>query len=359
MAIIVPPPIQYVDASYFQTTIDVSAYRAGGFTRIAHRATYRNDGVDAAFSGRWSTFGGLTRQAYHFAYDSDTPDIAAAHFLDTVNRAGGFASGDEAMLDCEWFQTADGEWVGLNPAHGKQYAAIWNAAVAGAEPNVRRFFYGNAWWFEAAGITAADFPNVGMITASYGANYRTPNGWPHSCIWQYTDRATVPGFPGEPVDFNQVTCPSDLDHLTIGDDMSQADVDAIVAAVNAHTQEVVHAYVQALAGDRAQNADGTFVYSLKRLKTQTDSQQAQLLGPTPAGQKTPASLGQIAQGVVDSYTRLSQAVTGLPAAISDAVVAHVPAGSGLDVAALTNEIALVVAAQIANTTVTLTPKANL
>lgn len=253
MPIAVPPPTRYVDASYFQSVIDVNAYKAAGFTRIAHRATYRDTGTDSSFVGRWPTFTGLTRQAYHFAYEGDIPDKATAHFLDVVASAGGFNAGDEAMLDCEWFQAGDGSWIGLDPAHGKEYAAIWNAAVATQAPDVRRFFYGNAWWFQAAGITAADFPNVGMITASYGASYAVPAGWPHSCIWQYTDRATVPGFPGELVDFNEITCPSSLDHLTIGDDeMQPADWDKLTEIVNTAVSNGVKAELTYLMGQRQQ-----------------------------------------------------------------------------------------------------------
>lgn len=272
MPIIVPSPVRYVDASYFQAVIDVNAYKAAGFTRIAHRATYRDSGTDSSFIGRWPTFSGITRQAYQFAYDGDDPTKAAQHFLNVVDSAGGFRSGDEAMLDLEWFQAGDGSWVGLNPIHGKAYAQTFLSIVAAAYSDVRLFMYGNAWWFEQAGITEADFPNVGMITAAYGASFRTPADWSHSCIWQYTDRQIVPGFPGELVDFNQITCPTNLDHLSIGDDnMSQADIDAI----NTHVDNAMRFWFTNLIGTRQQ--------------------------PAGIDPKTPTSLASLADGLYVSY----------------------------------------------------------
>lgn len=212
----------YVDASEWQSDIEIALYP---YARIAHRATYGDGGVDARFPFRWPTFTGKIRQAYDFAYSGD-PSVAAQNFLNVVDSVGGFNVGDEVMLDLEWWQDGQGNWQGLPPAQGRMYAKTWLDAMP---ETTRRFMYGNSGYFEQAGITEADFPNVGLIIASYGSGYRTPAGWSHTCIWQQTSTATVPGFPGEQVDLNQIVCPYNLAHLTIGPDMSlsQADLDQI------------------------------------------------------------------------------------------------------------------------------------
>ena len=245
----------YVDASTYQPALDVAAYKAAGYSRIAHRATFRDTGTDDRFVGRWPTFTGLTRQSYHFAYEGDDPTRAMQHHVDVVESVGGWNPGDEVMLDLEWFQV-NGSWIGLDPVHARAYAHAFLDPLAESHPNIRRFIYANSWYVEAAGITAAEFPNVGLIIASYGSGYRTPAGFSHSCIWQYTSTATVPGFPGEQVDCNTMVCPYGLAHLTYGGDvpLTPDDLTQITAIVRGAVSDGA-----VLVGKKIDNVTGTIM----------------------------------------------------------------------------------------------------
>lgn len=199
----------YADISSWQPDFDAKAYAAGGYTRISLRATYGVGGTDTAFSSHWPASAVIpVRQAYCFAYPGDGVAMAV-HFMSVVNAAGGFRPGDEAMLDLET--------LGVTPQQAAQITPAWVNTVRAASPNVRIFVYGNAWFIEAAGLTQKNLPNVGLIVASYGSGYGTPPGWDHTCIWQFTDKQTVPGLPN-PVDCNTLVCPSNLTHLTTAGD---------------------------------------------------------------------------------------------------------------------------------------------
>jgi hypothetical protein len=112
----------------------------------------------------------------------------------------------------------DLEQLGVTPQQAALIAPAWCQTVQNAQPDVRVLVYGNEWFIAAANLTPDELPNVGLIVASYGASPQVPPGWDHVCVWQYADNQPVPGFPA-PVDINQVICPSNLDHLTIGDDV--------------------------------------------------------------------------------------------------------------------------------------------
>ena len=344
--LIVPPQIQYVDDSQWQASFDLTGYP---YPKIAHRATFGPTGTDPAFAGRWQLSSHLVRQAYHFAYPGDGTG-EADHFLAVVDAAGGFHPGDEAMLDLET--------LGVTPAQAAVIAPAWFDAVGSAYPDVRLLVYGNSWFIEAAGLTAGILTNVGLIVASYGAPAVVPSGWPHVCVQQTTDTAVIPGFAA-PVDLNTVICPSQLEHLTIGDTMSQADIDAINAHIDTKIGAAVSEILQ-LVGDRLDA----------------------IVGPNPmipgTGQRAaaPASLGALAETGMILYGRqkpdgtgpvdpshkgmgdIYSATTALPGAFAAEVAKQIPAVQ-LDTAAITTAVQQAVAAELAAVTgtVTLTPKA--
>jgi GH25 family lysozyme M1 (1,4-beta-N-acetylmuramidase) len=296
--LIVPAPVRYPDISQWQTTFDAATFLGSGYSKVSIRATYGTTGTDPLFASRWEAMAGITRQAYCFAYPGDGAAMAQ-HLLSVVDGAGGFHSGDEAMLDLEA--------LGVTPEQAATIAPAWCRTISAAEPNVRVLIYGNEWFIDAANLTPDELPNVGLVIASYGANPVTPPGWPHVCVWQSADNAVVPGFPA-PVDINQVICPSNLDHLSIGDDtLSQADIDAI----NAHTDSQINGLLT-LIGQRFTSLDLADKQLASALQVLYGRQKPDGSGPVDP---THTGIGDVAR-----------ALGLLPDRISSAVSAHVTGG---------------------------------
>lgn len=290
--------MDHADISEWQPNVNIQAYKNGGYQRIAHRATFGDNGIDKHFVERWATFSPLIRQAYHFAYPGS--GVTAGRHLDqVVASAGGFTNNDEVMLDLEWFQAADGSWQGLPPAQALQYARDFFAQHAGR----RKLVYGNSWYFEDAGITQETLPDVGLIVAAYAPNYSVPDGWDHACFWQFTDAAPFPGLGN--VDSNHLTCPNNLAHLGVEDDeLNDADWARLEDIVKQAVSDGVKAELTYLLGSRTTPA-------AKPAGPPTLSNLADALYLMSHGDAThPWSLTALSSTLSDTNSRISNLQTG-------------------------------------------------
>lgn len=246
---------------------------------------------------------------------------------DLIHDHHGSFEGIGAMLDCE----REPGFVGWGPfmltsAQATQYVGTFHS-LTGIDPG----------GYEGVGYVASGkegfgwrvIPNYSyggpVARASLDAILRQLNGgvtWmpPGGAFRQFTDAVDI---SGSPTDFNIAPItPAQFLEVVGGsqeDTVNAADIKAIADAVNAHTNAATLLAVGALCG-QAQNKDGSFPYTLKGLKLQTDNQQAALI----------------------------KSFADLPDSIASAVVAHIPATGGLDQSALVAMVSQVVREQLAD-----------
>jgi hypothetical protein len=248
---------------------------------------------------------------------------------DLIHDHHGSFEGIGAMLDCE----REPGFVGWGPfmltsAQATQYVSTFRSLTGISPPG----------GYEGAGYVASGKEGFGwrvIPNYSYGgpgrplqsldAILRTLNGgvtWmpPGGAFRQFTDAVNI---SGSPTDFNIAPIPPAQFLELVGGSqedgmpLSDADIKKIVDGVNAHTNVATLIAVGAAVGQE-QNKDGSFPYTLKGLKLQTDNQQA----------------------------ALNKAFADLPDKVAAAVVAHIPAAGGVDEATLEAVIAKVIREQL-------------
>jgi len=94
-------PVQGIDASRFQTSLDWKRARKAGVEFAFIKATEGADLKDPAFRQHWRAAGraGIRRGAYHFYYFCSTPEKQARWFIRNVPRT---ARALPPVLDMEW-----------------------------------------------------------------------------------------------------------------------------------------------------------------------------------------------------------------------------------------------------------------
>lgn len=193
----------FADVSHWQTSVDLAAYAAAGYDRVAMKATEATTVVDPAFTTRWRRAGelGLARIAYHFARTAGSGVAEFDHFLATVTAAGGPGPRDLLCLDVEdptGTARADayaGEFTRRAAARGYPtgcvYTGRWYAEPANLRPDDLVPGWRHLWLSD---YTSAADPAVTL-----------PSGWGRGQLLarQYTNAAQIPGVTG-PCDANRV-----------------------------------------------------------------------------------------------------------------------------------------------------------
>ena len=195
------------DVSMYQGDVDWVQVRRAGHELAIVKATEGRDFKDPNFGpARWAALedARLIRGAYHFARPQPgrDPREEAEHFLETVEDAGGFASGDLApVLDLEWTK-------GLSAGELLDWARGFVDAVHD-ELAIRPIVYTGHFWRETMGDPPENL-GCGLWLAAYVRDPRTwiPRAWaePGLVLWQHTDRGTCPGVSG-PCDMNEFRGP--------------------------------------------------------------------------------------------------------------------------------------------------------
>lgn len=173
--------IRGIDVASYQGNGSWTVVKASGIDFAFVKATQSTNYVNPSFVYNWRGIQnvGMVRGAYHFA-GLDDPIAEANHFCDTVQAAGGWVPGDGMVLDLETGRGDLSSWA-------DQF--LQRVHVRSGLPGT---LYSGAYFFTAHNLTAV--PAIRWV-AAYGSrpgiNYN---------LWQYTDRATVPGLGTTVVD---------------------------------------------------------------------------------------------------------------------------------------------------------------
>ena len=169
--------------------MDWQAVAESGRTFAFTKASEGTDYVNPTFEVNWSEIKrvGLVRGAYHFARPVQGSSWdEATHFLDTIERAGGWENGDLLALDLE---------SGTGDLRNWTLGFLQSVAL---ETGITPLLYSGNWFLGPHGCTSD--PELGkypLWLAAYSiAVPSPPPGWGGLFLWQHTDAASVPGVAG-------------------------------------------------------------------------------------------------------------------------------------------------------------------
>lgn len=205
----------YVDASSNNEDagpIDLAAYAAAGHKRISLKAT---EGTGYAWDrgvvlARQAHRLGLAVERYHLLLFADDPAAQAAAFAGEL-RAGHFdvQRGDRPMVDVEGLSDA-----GADAAEEHRRAHLFHLFMAHLAHELGHGVlavaqvYAPDWYLAGKPALIGAMRGYRITASNYDATGNTPpNAYGlDQTVWQFTDRASVPGFAG-PVDYNRELTP--------------------------------------------------------------------------------------------------------------------------------------------------------
>ncbi len=185
-------PLQGIDVSSWQGTVDWGAVRRSGRLFAFAKATEGQTFVDSTFAANrvgMATAGMTVRGFYHFARpDRNSAAAEAAHFIRTVGALG---PGEVPVLDLE---VAPGPEVG-------DWAAEWLGRVHQATGRVPVLYSYQSYLYSIPTSRLTSYPlwvaawgdNNGLVPTTQPKTDR----WSRWTFWQYTSNARVPGVSTE------------------------------------------------------------------------------------------------------------------------------------------------------------------
>lgn len=180
-----------VDMSHHQADpIDFAAMKAGGIVGVGLKATEGTSYVDPTYRERKQKAldAGMKVFSYHFFHGGNI-DQQMAHFVDTVQPK----TGERLVIDHE----ADASLEEL------RQAVEFLMNTTGAEITIYSGHTIKDQLGTAKDNLLADNTSLWIAQYTTAASPSWPKGtWPAWSLWQYTDKATVPGFNG-PIDGNR------------------------------------------------------------------------------------------------------------------------------------------------------------
>ena len=203
-----PAPLVGPDTSHYQGEVDwTKMVRETNTTYAFAKASEGVRFVDPFFTANWHGMrraGIRVRGAYHFGRPAEGPaGPQADNFLAAVAAAGGFRSGDFAVLDIEDADRAAG------PEAFVAWCAAWVDAVRTKSglPSRRVVLYTGAWFWNPAADGHWDALSTQPLwVSSYRGPAATrplmPKGWSGYTFWQFTDSGSIAGVSG-PVDLSR------------------------------------------------------------------------------------------------------------------------------------------------------------
>jgi GH25 family lysozyme M1 (1,4-beta-N-acetylmuramidase) len=196
------------DVSSNQGPIDVAMLHRAGYRALAVKATegasYVNPYYAAAVDEAHRL--GMTVVHYHFGVASATGVGQARHFLAVVTRHVQTRR-DWLACDTEGQPASYQQWPQPDGARLFTEAflhVVWDQAprVGLLKRRVRRLIYGPPYFLRDAGVRPAHGERLWVADYS-GHPSLIPPGWKTWTVWQFTDKATVPGIHG-PVDESHI-----------------------------------------------------------------------------------------------------------------------------------------------------------
>lgn len=190
-------PVQGMDASRFQTSVDWARAKAVGIEFVFLKATEGGDLADPAFRDHWRGAGaaGIRRGAYHFYYFCTAPEVQARFFISKVRRVPGMLP---PVLDMEWNPFSPTCQRRPDAATVQAEMKVWLDIVE-AHYGQRPIIYTTPGFYEDAGLRSLRGYEFWLRTTAKTPAEAYP-GQPWR-FWQYTATGTLPNTVGE-VDIN-------------------------------------------------------------------------------------------------------------------------------------------------------------
>ncbi len=178
--------IQGIDLSHWDTGVDLSATKAGGWPFVYIKATEGLNQVDGLFSSYWSQAqaSGMIRGAYHFFHPELDPKLQANFFLSTVGALSG--TDLPPCLDLEVMNGMFAEDVVLN-------ACVWMRVVAAGTGKTPVLYINNDMLVNQLNSDPrlAQYP---LWFARYCPQMpAAPKPFKQITIWQNSESGTAPG----------------------------------------------------------------------------------------------------------------------------------------------------------------------
>ena len=203
-------PLEGIDVSHLQTTVDWPSVARAGKAFVFVKATQGATEVDPRFTANWegARAAGLRRGAYHYFQPGDDPSAQAAHFLRTVVLADGDLP---PVLDIE---------TALEGAAGSVEASqqlvrdvsVWLTRVSAATKRSTILYTSPGFWNSLPTTSAETWGKFPLWVSEYGVpSPRQVRGWQTWTFWQYSQAGRVPGVPAA-VDLSRFV--GDLEALT-------------------------------------------------------------------------------------------------------------------------------------------------
>jgi len=180
------------DVSHYQGNINWASVAGSHVGFAICKATEGTTFVDASFKANWAgieSHGIRVRGAYHFGHPELSAVTQAAHFVSTV---GALKAGDFLVLDIE----ANANKLPAATVVTWIRTFLEDVVTRSKLPVHRVWVYTGAWWWEpntAGSAVAAAHP---LWVSGYTTAPPMPRGWSHWTMWQYTDKASIPGVSG-------------------------------------------------------------------------------------------------------------------------------------------------------------------
>jgi lysozyme len=209
-------PLQGVDVSSNQGTVNWGSVSNGNFSFAYLRATIGAHSADAQFAGNWLRIrgSGLMRGAYHFFWPLADPADQADNYVQTV---GMLMPGDlPPALDIEEsflkVHPDQDVWMTIAPANRLPMILNWLTRVE-HELGLKPIIYSRQnYLVSLLGNGLAELAGYPLWIAHYTAAAQpgVPPAWNAWAFWQYTDKGSVDGITGD-VDHNHFN--GNLDNL--------------------------------------------------------------------------------------------------------------------------------------------------
>lgn len=174
-----------VDLSHWDPQVNWDMIKAAGVGFIILKATEGTGSTDQSFQKNWAAAKqhGVIRGAYHFFHPSQDPEVQATHFVKTVGKLD---SGDLPPI-IDW-ESTDNEAAKVDVGRGLVFLQAVEKAL-GKKP----ICYGGPYFLQAL-KGSKDLAQYPLWVAHYGVRAPlVPPPWSSWQLWQYSDRAAVPG----------------------------------------------------------------------------------------------------------------------------------------------------------------------
>ena len=192
--------IRIIDVSHHNAAgIDFRKVKAAGISGVYAKCSEGSGFADQTYATvvAGCRTAGLAVGPYHFVRTTGSPAAQATFALHQAAWRPG-------MMPFMWdVETNDGR---LNPVMFEAFLAALQLTANTAK--VRQGIYTGNWFWAPQLRASRLFAALPLWSSAYTATEPVPSGWPHSTLWQYTDKAHVDG------------CPTPVDESVFQDDMA-------------------------------------------------------------------------------------------------------------------------------------------